>query len=103
MGFQTNRSNSFNPAKSNTSVRSDVKAAAVGGAGASTSKSIVISGMYDGKPNSKLIAKGMTLKEDIVIPAGYTVKLFQKGGKSKNGKDLPTYELVAQPPRATQE
>ena len=63
----------------------------------SDSKSIVISGMYDGKEGSKLIAKGMRLKEDVVIPAGYTVKLFQKGGKSKNGKDLPTYELVAQP------
>jgi len=55
--------------------------------------------MYDGKEGSKLVAKGITLKEAVTIPAGYTVKLFQKGGKSKNGKDLPQYELVAQPPR----
>jgi hypothetical protein len=64
------------------------------------SKSIQITGMYDGKQGSKLIAKGMKLKEPVTIPAGYTVKLFVKGGKSKTGKDLPTYELVAQPPRS---
>lgn len=66
------------------------------------SDSITISGMYDGKEGSKLVAKGMKLKEAVTIPAGYTVKLFQRGGLSKNGKALPTYELVAQPARDAQ-
>lgn len=94
MAFQTNRNNNYQ--KPATSSAAPVKKAE----GTSESKSIQISGMYDGKPGSKLVAKGGKLKEDLTIPAGYSIKLFQKGGKSKNGKDLPTYELVAQPPRS---
>jgi hypothetical protein len=101
MAFQTSR-NSTNqtntvastskPAFQSKAVSSDVASDVV--------KSINITGMYDGKPGSKLVAKGGKLLSDITIPAGYSLKLFQKGGKSKNGKDLPTYELVAQPPRS---
>lgn len=62
------------------------------------SDSIQISGLYEGKPDSKLVLKG-TLKEAITIPAGYQIKVFRKGGVSKNGKELPPFELVAQPAR----
>ncbi len=67
------------------------------------SDQINIAGLYehekaDGTP-SKLVMKG-SVKEAITIPAGYQLRLFVKGGKSKNGKDLPPFELVAQPPRA---
>ena len=95
MAFQTNRSsNTGNNVRSNSAQTYTKKAVDDGSV-----KSISISGMYDGKEGSKLVAKGIKLKEAVTIPAGYTVKLFQKGGKSKNGLDLPTYELVAQPPR----
>lgn len=97
MAFQTNRStqssNSFQSSKGSAAATSKASVSD------SKTKNIVISGMYDGKPGSKLIVKGGKLKEAVTIPAGYTVKLFQKGGVSKNGKELPTYELVAQPPR----
>lgn len=62
------------------------------------SESIQISGLYEGKPDSKLVLKG-TLREDVTIPAGYQIKVFRKGGVSKNGKELPPFELVAQPAR----
>lgn len=64
------------------------------------SDSINIAGAYEGKPDSKLVLKSSALKESVTIPAGYTVKVFVKGGISKNGKQLPQYEIVAQPPRA---
>lgn len=63
------------------------------------SDSINIAGAYEGKPDSKLVLKSSALKESVTIPAGYTVKVFVKGGISKNGKQLPQYEIVAQPPR----
>jgi hypothetical protein len=75
---------------------------------ASTSKSetntenksdkIQITGLYEGKADSVLVLKG-SVKEDIMIPAGYQIKIFKKGGVSKNGKELPPFELVAQPAR----
>lgn len=36
------------------------------------------------------------VKEDIMIPAGSTLKVFKKGGLSKNGKNLPELDIVAQ-------
>jgi hypothetical protein len=97
MAFQTSRSqnqnqtNSFRKPEANTTaVSSDKK----------KSDTINISGAYEGKPDSKLVLKGMALKEAVTIPAGFTVKVFVKGGVSKNGKQLPQYEIVAQPPRA---
>lgn len=63
---------------------------------------ITISGLYEYNKKdgtaSKLVMKGKTNK-DITIPAGYELKVFVAGGKSKNGKDLPPYQLVAQPAR----
>lgn len=64
----------------------------------SSGDSIQISGLYEGKPDSKLVLKG-TLREAVTIPAGYQIKIFRKGGVSKNGKELPPFELVAQPAR----
>ena len=69
---------------------------------ATPSDKIVITGLYeynkkDGTP-SKLVMKGKTNKE-ITIPADFELKVFAAGGKSKNGKDLPPYQLVAQPAR----
>lgn len=61
------------------------------------STSISVAGLYEGKAGSKLAMKSGTLKEAITIPAGYQLKVFVKGGKSKNGKDLPPFEVVAQP------
>lgn len=89
MAFQTNRSSSFN---SN-------KPAVQGSAVAKKSDTINLSGLYEGKADSKLVLKGGKLKEAITIPAGYTLKVFKKGGISKNGKELPPFEIVAQPPR----
>lgn len=88
MAFSTNRSNS-NYNKPQTQAVSGQK-----------STSINISGLYEGKPDSKLVLKGGKLKDSITIPAGYTLKVFKKGGKSKNGKDLPPFEVVAQAPRS---
>lgn len=97
MAFQTNRNTNSNYSQAKPAASTTTKAVVQDDG---KEKSISISGMYDGKPGSKLVAKGGKLKEDLTIPAGYSIKLFQKGGKSKNGKDLPTYELVAQPPRS---
>lgn len=61
---------------------------------------VKVAGIYpyekkDGTP-SKLLFRGKTMSE-VVIPAGYTVSIFEAGGKSKNGKDLPPLEIVASP------
>lgn len=69
---------------------------------ARTTDKIQIAGLYDGKEGSKLAMSGK-VKEAVTIPAGYVVKVFVKGGKSKNGKDLPPFELVAQPALARKE
>lgn len=68
--------------------------------GTKTSK-IKVAGIYEHQPKdpskeSKLLFKGKTMSE-VVIPAGYSVSIFKAGGKSKNGKDLPPFEIVAQP------
>lgn len=83
MAFQTNRSTFSKPATS---------------APASSQKtnSVQLGGAYEGKPDSKLVLKTGKLKEPITIPAGYVIKVFKKGGVSKNGKDLPPFEIVAQ-------
>lgn len=96
MAFQTSRSNSVSApaaaAKPSYTKAVETKTSSTG------SKSINLGGLYEGKPNSKLALKGSKTKEDIVIPAGYIIKVFVKGGQSKNGKDLPPFEVVAQPP-----
>lgn len=88
MAFQTNRGTGFNSKPAQAPVATTGK-----------QDSINLSGLYEGKPDSKLVLKGGKLKESITIPAGYTLKVFKKGGKSKNGKDLPPFEVVAQAPR----
>ena len=94
MAFQTSRSSSAN---SNFN-KSPSDAVAVNKVVVSKdTTSINLGGAYEGKPNSKLALKTGKLKEAITIPAGYTIKVFTKGGKSKNGKDLPPFEIVAQP------
>lgn len=95
MAFQTSRSNS----NSNYNKSSDVVVNKVVASKKDTT-SVNLGGAYEGKPGSKLALKTGKLKEAITIPAGYTIKVFQKGGKSKNGKDLPPFEIVAQAPRA---
>lgn len=95
MAFQTNRSQSNGSSTNSFVKKADVSVTTE----KKKSENINISGMYDGKEGSKLVAKGGALKETITIPAGFSIKLFQKGGVSKNGKKLPTYELVAQSPR----
>ena len=66
------------------------------------SEKVILGGLYehtskDGSA-SKLVMKGK-ISRDITIPAGYELKVFVQGGKSKNGKDLPPYQLIAQPAR----
>lgn len=87
MAFSTTRSNPTSNYNNKAPVQADKQA------------SINLSGLYEGKPDSKLVLKGGKLKDAITIPAGYTLKVFKKGGKSKNGKDLPPFEIVAQAPR----
>lgn len=58
--------------------------------------------LYFTKPKregTKLVASSIPQDKDLVItiPAGYSVKMFTKGGTSKNGKRLPDFDLVAQP------
>jgi hypothetical protein len=87
MGFQTSRSSN----NSNSTVRSNSVVEK------KKSDSIKISGLYEGTEGTKLALRGSSLKEAITIPAGYEIRVFTKGGTSKNGKELPPYELVAQP------
>lgn len=93
MAFQTNRSS----VGTNTNKSAPVATTAVR---SEKSDSINVGGMYEGKPDSKLVLKGGALKESITIPAGYVAKVFKKGGLSKNGKQLPPYEIVFQAPQS---
>lgn len=51
------------------------------------------------REGTKLVASSVPQDKDITItiPAGYSLKVFTKGGMSKNGKRLPDFDLVAQP------
>lgn len=101
MGFGNNKFNK--PQQQQNSYRPAVKTGTTAATAESTSDKIILTGLYeytkkDGTA-SKLVMRGKTNKE-ITIPAGYELKVFVAGGKSKNGKDLPPYQLVAQPARA---
>lgn len=89
MAFQTSRNQNSNSAPVAQKVVSKAD-----------STSVNLGGAYEGKPGSKLALKTGKLKEAVTIPAGYVIKVFTKGGKSKNGKDLPPFEIVAQEPKS---
>lgn len=97
-GNQQNTGNQYNNRGGNNGARPAVAA----GATKKTDK-VKVAGIYpyekkDGTA-SKLLYKGKTMS-DVSIPAGYSVSIFVAGGKSKNGKDLPPFEIVATPPLA---
>lgn len=102
MAFQTSTANS-NGRSSNSYSNNLANKAAAPAPVRAKGESINLGGAYEGKPGSKLVLKTGKTKESITIPAGYVLKVFQKGGKSKNGKDLPPFEIVAQKPTVRQD
>jgi len=59
-----------------------------------TEDEVFSTGLFAGKPGSPMVAS-VLIKEDVTIPAGSYINLFQNepGKKTSTGKDAPPFRL----------